>query len=117
MVGGHAIVTFLADPESTDYSVWLCSSCWRCTEACPSGVDIHGLMMSERRREPPPAWYRASFEQVLATGLSLLISQEDLNAMRSDHGLEEAMLAPAGLARRLLRDGVPERPSCPGATH
>jgi heterodisulfide reductase subunit C len=106
MVGGHAIVTFLADPESTDYSVWLCSSCWRCTEACPSGVDIHGLMMRERRHEPPPAWYRVSFEQVLATGLSLQISQEDLTAMRSDRGLEEVVLAPPGLVRRLLRDGA-----------
>jgi heterodisulfide reductase subunit C len=103
MVGGHAIVTFLADPQADDYSVWLCSSCWRCTEACPSGVDIHCLMMAARRRQPAPAWYQASFECVLATGQALEVSQADLNALRSDHGLEQVRLAPGRLAARLLR--------------
>jgi heterodisulfide reductase subunit C len=103
MVGGHAIVTFLADPEASDYSVWLCSSCWRCTEACPSGVDIHRLMMEERRREPAPVWYRESFERVLATGLALEVSQSSLDALRADRGLEDVRLAPQGVASRLLR--------------
>jgi ferredoxin len=105
MVGGHAIVTFLADPQAPEYSVWLCSSCWRCTEACPSGVDIHQLMMSERRRRPAPVWYRASFEHILASGLALEVRQDELDAMRSERDLETVRLAPGGLAGQLLRPG------------
>ncbi len=103
MVGGHAIVTFLADPESTDYSVWLCTSCWRCQEACPQGVDIYGLMMEQRRREPAPDGYRAAFASVLACGLALEIPQEELDHMRAAWGLEAVRLPPPDLARALLR--------------
>lgn len=103
VVGGHAIVTFLANPQAADFSVWLCSSCWRCTEACPSGVDIHGLMMAERRRQPAPTWYRVSFERILASGLSLELRQDTLASMRSDLGLEDVHLAPPALAQQLLK--------------
>jgi heterodisulfide reductase subunit C len=102
MVGGHAIVTFLADPKARDYSVWLCTSCWRCQEACPAGVDIYELMMQERRREPSPAGYRAAFESLLACGLALGISQEELDQMRAAWGLEPARLPCEDLAIALL---------------
>ncbi len=104
-VGGHAIVTFLADPEAADYSVWLCSSCWRCQEACPEGVDIYGLMMEQRRREQPPAGYEAAFESVLACGAALQVSQEELDQVRAAWGLEPAKLPPPDLIRKLIRDG------------
>ena len=103
--GGHAIVTFLADPEAADYSVWLCSSCWRCQEACPEGVDIYGLMMEQRRREQPPAGYEAAFESVLACGVALQVSQEELDQVRAAWGLEPAKLPPSDLIRKLLHDG------------
>ena len=102
-VGGHAIVTFLADPDATGYSVWLCTSCWRCQEACPAGVDIYGLMMEQRRRERAPAGYQTAFESVLACGLALEVPQEELNQARAAWGLEPANLPPPGLARDLLR--------------
>ncbi|RLC61467.1 MAG: hypothetical protein DRI79_04920 [Chloroflexi bacterium] len=102
MVGGHAIVTFLADPDATDYSVWLCTSCWRCQEACPGGVSIYELMMEQRRREEAPAGYRAAFESVLACGLALQVPQEELDQMRAAWGLEPTRLPPPGLARALL---------------
>jgi heterodisulfide reductase subunit C len=102
MVGGHAIVTFLADPEATDFSVWLCSSCWRCQEACPEGIDIHRLMMEARRREAPPVWYGTSFERILVTGLALGLTQEHLDRLRADRDLDAVTLPPSGLARRLL---------------
>ena len=105
MVGGHAIVTFLADPEATDYSVWLCSSCWRCQEACPAGVNVYELMMQARRREPAPAGYRASFESVLACGLALEVAQDDLDPVRAAWGLEPVRLPPPDLVRSLLRRG------------
>ena len=104
MVGGHAIVTFLADPDATDYSVWLCTSCWRCQEACPAGVNIYGLMMEQRRQEPAPAGYQAAFEYVLACGLALEVSQEELDQIRANWGLEPAKLPPPDLVRTLLRD-------------
>lgn len=101
-VGGHAIVTFLADPDATDYSVWLCTSCWRCQEICPEGVDIHRLMMEQRRREQAPAGYQASFESVLACGLALEVPQEELDQVRAAWELEPVRLPPPGLARTVL---------------
>lgn len=101
-VGGHAIVTFLANPRATDYSVWLCSSCWRCSESCPVGVDIHTLMMTERRRESAPTWYQAAYERILATGQALDMAQSDLSETRVEHGLEAVRLPPPELARELL---------------
>ncbi len=102
MAGGHAIVTWLADPESTDYSVWLCASCWRCQEACPQGVDIYGLMMEQRRREPAPDGYRTAFESVCARGMAMEVSQEELDQARASWGLEAVKLPPPDLARTLL---------------
>jgi len=104
MVGGHAIVTFLADPDATDYSAWLCTSCWRCQEACPEGVDIYGLMMEQRRSELAPAGYQAAYESVLACGLALAVSQEELDQVRAAWELEPVRLPPPDLARTLLFD-------------
>ena len=102
MVGGHAIVTFLADPSATDYSVWLCTSCWRCHEACPVGVDIYGLMMEQRRRERAPGGFQDAFERVISSGLALRISQEELGEVRAAWELEQAELPLPGIARVLL---------------
>jgi len=104
MVGGHAVVTFLADPDAADYSVWLCTSCWRCQEACPEGVDIYGLMMEQRRSEPAPAGYQAAFESILACGLALEVPQEALDQVRAAWGLEPVRLPPPDLAQTLLCD-------------
>ncbi|HDQ71285.1 MAG TPA: 4Fe-4S dicluster domain-containing protein [Chloroflexi bacterium] len=103
-VGGHAIVTFLTNPAADDYSVWLCSSCWRCHEVCPVNVDIYGLMMAQRRREDPPAGYRDAYERLLRTGWALAIDQEMLDQMRADEGLEALELPPADLVEALLDD-------------
>ena len=75
MVGGHAIVSFLADPDTTDYSVWLCTSCWRCQEACPGGVDIYELMMEQRRREQTSPKLRRNFAEPSARGLARRLSR------------------------------------------
>jgi heterodisulfide reductase subunit C len=102
MVGGHAIVTFLADPDATDYSAWLCTSCWRCQEACPADVDIYELMMVQRRQETAPAGYRAALESVLDCGLALEISQEELDQVRAGWGLEPVRVASAEVVRSVL---------------
>jgi heterodisulfide reductase subunit C len=103
MVGGHAIVTFLANPDAADYSVWLCTSCWRCQEACPSGVNIYELMMEQRRRKGVPAGYQTAFDHVLDCGLALTVSQEELDQVRAAWGLEQVELPSPGLAQILLR--------------
>ncbi len=98
-VGGHAIVSFLAgDPV---YDVWLCTSCWRCQEACPAGVDIHELMMEARRRRSAPEGYRQAFENVLACGYALCVGPE-VNEGRALWGLEPVELAPPGRVRAVL---------------
>ncbi len=103
MVGGHAIVSFMADPDTSDYSVWLCSSCWRCQEACPEGVDIFELMMSQRRLERAPAGYQTAFENVLACGLALEVPQKDLDQVRATWDLEPVRLPSPETIRVLLR--------------
>lgn len=102
--GGHALVTFLANPEARDYSAWLCTSCRRCQEVCPEGVDIYGLIMAQRRREPPPAGYAEAMRSLRACGLTLQISQKELDEMRAAWGLEPVKLPPPDLARKLLGD-------------
>lgn len=100
MVGGHAIVSFLANGEGA-YSVWLCTSCWRCQEICPGGVDIYGLMMAQRRREPAPEGYRQAWKNVLACGYALCVGP-GVNEVRTAWGLEPVRLVPTDRLRILL---------------
>lgn len=104
MVGGRAIVSFLAG-EETAYSVWACTSCWRCQEACPAGVDIHGLMMDRRRRGPAPEGYQQAFENILACGYALCVGPE-VNEVRALWGLEAAERVPPARVRTLLKEVV-----------
>ena len=113
MAGGHAIVTYLADPDATDYSAWVCSSCWRCQEACPSGVDVYGLMMAQRRREPAPGGYQAAFDLVEACGFALEVTQEAIDQVRASWGLEPVRLLPPELARALFAGEVGEEAGSP----
>ena len=109
MVGGHAIVSFLA--EGTEgprpYNVWLCTSCWRCQEVCPAGVDIYGLMMERRRLEIAPEGYRQAFENVLTCGYALCVGPQ-VNELRAAWGLEPVELVPPDRVRALLEGDVVE---------
>lgn len=101
-VGGRTILSFLADPDIETYSPWLCTSCWRCQEACPAGVDIHGLMMALRREQPAPEGYRRAFENVLAGGYALPLDAA-VNDLRAAHGLEPVETVPAGWVGVLVK--------------
>jgi heterodisulfide reductase subunit C len=99
-LGGHSITSFLCGEE--EYSSWLCSSCWRCQEVCPQGVDIHSIMMEERREEEPPAGHELNLVNVLRFGYALPVD-DSVNDLRRFHGLDEAQLIPGEWVEILLR--------------
>jgi heterodisulfide reductase subunit C len=99
--GGRSAVSFLAGGPRGD--VWLCASCWRCQDECPAGVDIHELIMGERRRLAAPEGYRQAFENVLACGYALCVGPE-VNEVRAVWGLEPVELAEPGVVEVLLAD-------------
>ncbi|MCP4539415.1 MAG: hypothetical protein GY832_19940, partial [Chloroflexi bacterium] len=99
---GQGVGRSLLDAAAVDYSVWLCTSCWRCQEACPSGVNVYELMMAQRRREEAPTGYQTAFDHVLDCGLALSVSQEELDQVRAAWGLERIELPPSDLVRVLL---------------
>jgi len=98
-MGAHSITSFLSGDD--DYSSWLCSSCWRCQEVCPQGVDIHAIMMVKRREEEPPAGYEANFRNALQSGYALPIG-EGINELRRIHGLDAVRLIPVEWVEILL---------------
>lgn len=99
-LGAHSITSFLLGEDN--YSSWLCSSCWRCQEVCPQGVDIHAIMMEKRRGEEPPAGHRTNSARVLQSGYALTIGEE-INEMRRHHDLEAVEFVPAEWIKALLR--------------
>ncbi len=100
-LGARSITSFLCGEN--DYSSWLCSSCWRCQEVCPQGVDIHTVMMKKRRDEEAPAGHRTNMANVRRSGYALMIDKK-VNEMRRIHGLEPVELVPAEWIEALLTE-------------
>jgi heterodisulfide reductase subunit C len=99
-LGGHSITSFLCGEK--DYSSWLCSSCWRCQEVCPQGVDIHTIMMLKRREQEPPAGHQANLVNVMRLGYALEMG-DDINELRRFHALDAVELLPAEWVGILLQ--------------
>lgn len=99
-LGGHSITSFLCGDEN--YSSWLCSSCWRCQEICPQGVDIHTIMMLKRREQEPPAGHEANLVNVMRFGYALPMD-EGVNELRRVHGLDAVQFIPADRVEILLQ--------------
>jgi heterodisulfide reductase subunit C len=98
-LGAHSITSFLGGEE--EYSSWLCSSCWRCQEVCPQGVDIHSIMMEKRRDEEPPPGHEAILVNALRFGYALPVD-ETVNELRRLHGLEAVQLISKQAVETLL---------------
>jgi heterodisulfide reductase subunit C len=102
-LGAHSITSFLSGED--EYSSWMCSSCWRCQEACPEGVDIHTIMMLKRREEEPPLGHEANLVNVMRLGYALEMDN-DINELRRFHGLDEVKFIPAEWVEILLQGHV-----------
>jgi heterodisulfide reductase subunit C len=102
-LGAHSITSFLSGED--EYSSWLCSSCWRCQEACPEGVDIHTIMMLKRREQEPPTGHEANLVNVTRFGYALRMDA-GMNELRRFHGLDAVQLIPAEGVEILLRGHV-----------
>jgi heterodisulfide reductase subunit C len=98
-LGAHSITSFLCGEE--EYSSWLCSSCWRCQEVCPQGVDIHSIIMEKRRQEEPPAGHESNLVNVQTFGYALRVD-DSVNELRRFHGLDEVQLIPGEWVKILL---------------
>ena len=98
-MGEHSITSFLCGGD--EYSSWLCSSCWRCQEVCPQGVDIHAIMMHKRREEEAPAHHESNLVNVLSFGYALPVD-ERVNELRRFHGLDAVQFVPGEWAEILL---------------
>ena len=98
-LGAHSITSFLCGEE--EYSSWLCSSCWRCQEVCPQGVDIHSIMMEKRREEEPPAGHESNLVNVLSFGYALPVDGS-INDLRRFHELEAVEFIPDARLKILL---------------
>jgi heterodisulfide reductase subunit C len=101
-LGAHSITSFLCGED--DYSSWLCSSCWRCQEVCPQGVDIHAIMMEKRRDEEPPPQHVSNLVSVLSFGYALAVD-DSINELRRFHGLDAVDLIPGERLKVLLGGG------------
>jgi len=88
-LGGHTITSFLSGGET--FSSWLCSCCWLCQEVCPQGVDIHELMIEERRTSEVPDRYGQAFESVISCGYAFDMSKE-INDLRASFQLHPLLL-------------------------
>jgi heterodisulfide reductase subunit C len=102
-LGAHSITSFLSGED--EYSSWLCSSCWRCQEACPERVDIHTIMMLKRREQEPPLGHEANLVNVMGLGYALEMDN-DINELRRFHGLDEVQFIPAEWVEILLQGHV-----------
>jgi heterodisulfide reductase subunit C len=98
-LGAHSITSFLSGED--EYSSWLCSSCWRCQEACPEGVDIHTIMMLKRREEEPPLGHEANLVNVMDFGYAFPMD-EGANQLRCFHGLHPVDSVSATVVELLL---------------
>ena len=99
-LGAHSITSLLCGEEQ--YSSWLCSSCWRCQEVCPQGVDIHAIIMEMRREEEPPPGHEANLVNVLRSGYALPVDS-GVNSSRTFHGLEPVQLISSKWVEILLQ--------------
>lgn len=104
-LGAHSITSFLSGEK--EYSSWLCSSCWRCQEVCPQGVDIHAIMMAKRRDVEPPPHHLSNLVSVLSFGYALPVD-DSINESRRFHGLDAVDLIPAESLKVLLAGGERE---------
>ena len=98
-LGAHSITSLLCGEEQ--YSSWLCSSCWRCQEVCPQGVDIHAIIMEKRREEEPPPGHEANLVNVLSFGYALPVD-DSIDDLRHFHGLEAVEFMPQAWLKILL---------------
>jgi heterodisulfide reductase subunit C len=104
-LGAHSITSFLSGDD--EYSSWLCSSCWRCQEVCPQGVDIHTIMILKRREQEAPAGHEANLVSIMRLGYALPVD-ESVNESRSAYGLDAVQLIPSDRVEILLQADMVE---------
>jgi len=114
-LGQHTITSLLSGGD--EYSAWLCSCCQLCQEVCPEGVDVHRVIIEERREGTPTEPFRRSFDNIRRFGYAFAIGEE-INDLRAAHGLKPVQLVSPGRVRLLLHraseDGAGPEPTPQG---
>ena len=102
------LTTLFGDPDSLtgkDSPIWLCASCFTCSEFCPQDVNPIGIIyllknLSARAGAAPDSVSRL-IDSVVKTGFSTSVS-ESTNSRRLRLGLSDIKPAPVAELARLV---------------
>jgi len=91
--------------EASEDGAWQCVNCWNCMEACPSDVDIYGLMMAKRKDEKVPPGIQDGLVNIMGIGCSMHI--RGLNEIREIYDLGPVKLLEKRKVKILLEEDSP----------
>lgn len=97
------LISFVSYTFNNDKDgLWTCCNCWTCQDGCPQNIPLMQLKWDLQRCEVTPPALLASFNNIELCGYCLPVDEEDINAFRTDIGLDPITIAPDGIITLLL---------------
>ena len=88
-------------------TIWVCSTCFMCSERCPQGVDLGGVMLALRnivvRERGVPEGLKSIFEGILTSGRLVKITDMRVKE-RANLGLPEVPSIDIEAIKKLLKE-------------
>ena len=93
-------------------TIWICATCYGCTERCPRGIDIGGVMTKLRNLAIKAGFTRTLFEaqgNIIIKHGRIWSEQEFVNELRTDAGLTPiTTITPEELEKLVQRTNAKE---------